>query len=66
MYLLTDIEDDDRDATAKEVTLINELKSLLLKITEDKTSSNQMNNSDESEQSKPHSGSWRNTLLTDQ
>jgi hypothetical protein len=42
MYLLTDSEEDDWTATAKETNLLDELKSMIFEITEDENSVVQM------------------------
>lgn len=47
MYLM-DIEDDDKTATPKEISLFNELKLLLLEITKVKNPSKHMTDSDDS------------------
>ena len=57
MFLLTDIEDDNRAATTKEIDFLNELKLLWLQRTEDKNTSKQMTDSDESEKEKVRFGS---------
>ena len=52
MILLTEIEDDNRAATAKEIDFLNELKLLWLESAEDKNTSKHMTDSDESENGK--------------
>ena len=42
MYLLTDVEDDNRTATANEISLVNELKSIIFGAAEEENKSPQM------------------------
>ena len=59
MYILTDIEDDDRAATEKEISLLNELKLILLEITKEKHDSNKMTDADKSEKGELYLNYWR-------